>query len=185
MKLPRSMEGSNTTFASTTSPSASRPTGLSQAHKSNSVPVAPIVGGVIVGLLKLGAIACSIQCNLRKRRSKAQEPHGTALQQHLQQSGINQDDIAAHSLDRDSDAKLEQPSVVHLRYAENATSTPGIQDSLEGLYVASVLPYKPKIEPFTTDQSVVASNRRLQEEGRWETDESLPGYPGSDQGRSR
>ncbi|KAJ8090108.1 hypothetical protein PM082_018691 [Marasmius tenuissimus] len=159
-----------------------------------------MVGGVIGGVLALGLILFAFRRYLRKRRSKAQDPldidpfpthHSepkalspasgdTTAQQPLE---INQDD---RYIGHDPDAKVEHQPLVHLRYAEDASSTtPAVQNGVNNINIAPAVFPRSGIEVFTTDELVVALNQRLQEEGRWEIDESLPGYPESDQGRSR
>ncbi|KAK1229116.1 hypothetical protein PQX77_007848 [Marasmius sp. AFHP31] len=198
-------EGSKTTLPLQSSSTAaeSQPPNASQTHSSTRVVVAPLVGGVICGVLALASILFALRWYLRKRRSKAQDPldidpfpthpsepkslspgsDDTTTQQH---SDTNQDDITARHIDRNPDAKVERQPPVHLRFAEDASSTtPAVQNGVDGMYVAPGAFPRPGIEVFTTDELAFALNQRLQEEGRWEIDESLPGYPDSDQGRSR
>ncbi|KAK1215315.1 hypothetical protein PQX77_022074 [Marasmius sp. AFHP31] len=196
-------EGSKTTIS--TDPAGgtveSQPHNASQNHSSTPAPVASIVGGVIGGVLAVGLIFFVLRWRMRRRRSQAQgfldiepfpthpskpkvptpESDNTTPQQH---SATNQDDIAAR---HDPDAKAERQPLVHSgRYVEDVSSTtPAVQNSLDGTNVNSASLHRPGIlEVFTTDELVDALNQRLREEGRWETDESLPGYPDSDQGRS-
>ncbi|KAK1229113.1 hypothetical protein PQX77_007845 [Marasmius sp. AFHP31] len=195
---PTSRTTSSPGSSSTTA--ESQPHDASQNHSSTPAPVAPIVGSVIGGVLAVGLILSVLRWRMRRRRSQAQgsldiepfptqpsepkvpppESGNTTPQQH---SGTNQDDIA---LGRDPDAKVERQPLVHLRYTEDTSSTaPAVQNGVDGMTVAPGAFPKPGIEVFTTDELVFALNQRLQEEGRWEIDESLPGYPDSDQGRSR
>ncbi|KAL0056607.1 hypothetical protein AAF712_016788 [Marasmius tenuissimus] len=198
----KNREGSKTTlfpgFPSTTAESP--PHNASQIPSSTRIAVGPIVGGAIGGVLALGLILFAFRWYLQKRRSKAQGPlnidpfpahHSepkalspgsgdTTTQQPLE---VNQDD---RYIGRDPDAKVEHQPLVHLRYAEDASSTtPVVRNGVDDTNVAPAALPRPGIEVFTTDELVVALNQRLQEEGRWEIDESLPGYPESDQGRSR
>ncbi|KAK1215316.1 hypothetical protein PQX77_022075 [Marasmius sp. AFHP31] len=189
-------------FDSSSTTTESQPHAASQNHISTPAPVAPIVGGVIGGVLTVGLILFVLRWRLQRGRSQAQgsldiEPFPTypskpkvpppesgnsTPQQH---SATHQDDIAARYTYRDPDAKVEHQPLVHPRYAEDTSSTtPAVQNGLDGTNVAPVTFPRPGIEVFTTDELAFALNQRLQEEGRWDIDETLPGYPDSSQGRS-
>ncbi|KAK1229115.1 hypothetical protein PQX77_007847 [Marasmius sp. AFHP31] len=179
----------------------SQPHDAPQNHSSTPAPVAPIVGGIIGGALAVALILFVLRCRLRRRRFQAQgslniepfpthpsepkvSPPGSDNTTPQQHTGTNQDDIAARYTYRDPDAKVERQPLVHLQYAEDTSTTPAVQNGLDGTNVAPATFPRPGIEVFTTDELAFALNQRLQEEGRWEIDESLPGYPDSDQGRS-
>ncbi|KAJ8090128.1 hypothetical protein PM082_018712 [Marasmius tenuissimus] len=207
-RTTQSPANSTSSLSSGTTPKntpASQPSNASQTHNSGQVPLAPMVGGVIGGVLVPGLAVFAIRCYLRKRRSKSQgsldidpfpahlsepkvcppESDGTASQQRHEQPDINQDDIATRDVGRNPDTKVDPLPLVHLQYAGNTISaTPPVENGLEGPNVARATTSRPELEVFTTDELVVALNQRLQEEGRWEIEESLPGYPESNQGRS-
>ncbi|KAK1223026.1 hypothetical protein PQX77_014103 [Marasmius sp. AFHP31] len=177
----------------------SQPSDVSQTHRSTPMAVAPIVAGTIGGLLMLGVIALAVRCHLRKRRSGTQTSviispflthesgnravptvtDGTGIRQGSERPGINQGTISRNF----PDTEFEPPPPVNLEYAEDASSTaitPVAQSSLEGASLTRAVPYRPDMRVFTTDELVMELKQRLWEEGRWELDESLPGYPESD-----
>ncbi|KAJ8090132.1 hypothetical protein PM082_018716 [Marasmius tenuissimus] len=172
---------------------------VSDPGNSAPVPVFPIVIGAIGGVLTMVLLAFILRCYLRKRRSKGQGlfdinpfatrsaaprilppvSDSTAPLQHPQQPDIYQESIAARSIDHDADTDAEAGHLpIYPQYTENTTFTPpAIQDDLEEPNIAppAASTTRTGMAMFTTDELVVELNQRLQEEGRWKIDESLPG----------
>ncbi|KAL0061058.1 hypothetical protein AAF712_012120 [Marasmius tenuissimus] len=115
------------------------------------------------------------------------DTNDTDIQQGSEQPHINQVDIGGRHYGR-ADTKPEPPPSANLEYAKDACSATiasATQNSLEGgLNFILATPVRPEMGAFTTEELVVELKQRMQEEGRWNRDESLPGYPESDQGIS-
>ncbi|KAK1222664.1 hypothetical protein PQX77_014480 [Marasmius sp. AFHP31] len=183
-----------------------QPSDSSQAHRPTSFAVVPIVAGTIGGVLTVVVVVFAVQCYLRERcsgtqtldvnpfltqvsRNRAVPPdtHDTSSQQGSAQPSIIQTDIGALGVSRDPETQLEPPPPVSLENVENtcsATIASAARNNLERPNVVPATPFKPEMGVFTTDELVVELKQRMREEGRWERDESLPGYPESDQGTS-
>ncbi|KAJ8079996.1 hypothetical protein PM082_016822 [Marasmius tenuissimus] len=181
----------------------SRPPSASQATSSTPLPVVAIAVSAIGGLLILGLVAIIFRCYLRKRHSAAgrqtsplninpfltqpseknvipskSDDSDTAIQQRFQHPEAH---IMAH---QESDTKAEPPPLIDSPNNAVATGTPTVvENGVEGPTNVT-LASRTEMRVFTTDELAVELNQRLQEEGRWDVDESLPGYPESNYGRS-
>ncbi|KAL0058961.1 hypothetical protein AAF712_014328 [Marasmius tenuissimus] len=194
--------------SSTASGSESRPSASDDASQTRKLPIVPIVVGAIVGsILMLGSVVFILRCYLRKRRSAGQTPSleiypfrmqpsekaispksdYEAAQQRTQRPEA---DITIHQdIGRDPDIKLAPPP----DWADPEDTLPAstlvlVRNGVDGLVDVALAPATPRsaMQVFTTDELVMELNQRLQEEGQlWDVDESLPGYPESDQRRSR
>ncbi|KAL0056831.1 hypothetical protein AAF712_016556 [Marasmius tenuissimus] len=183
--------------------SESQPSDVSQTHHSDPLAVVPVVAGTIGGVLMIVMVAFAARCYLRERRSGMQtrginpflthesenrgiltDTDSTGVQQRSGRPGTNQANI-----DRSPDTELGPPPPVILEYTEDTSSataiTAAVRSSLEGPSIARAAPYRQELRVFTTDELAAELKQRLWEEGRWELDESLPGYPESDQGTSQ
>ncbi|KAL0057352.1 hypothetical protein AAF712_016008 [Marasmius tenuissimus] len=185
----------------------SRPSGATKAPETTGngpetpsptpLPVVAIVVSAIGGFLMIGVIALILRCYLRKRRSAAgrqrssldidpfltqpseknviaSKSDGTATQQLSKQPEANI--VVRHDIGRASDTKMERPSFG----SENTTTTVSQNNVEDPVNVARTS--RREMQVFTTDELAVELNQRLHEEGRWDVDEALPGYPESNHG---
>ncbi|KAK1231210.1 hypothetical protein PQX77_005680 [Marasmius sp. AFHP31] len=166
-----------------------------ETPSSTPLPVVAIAVSAIGGFLIFGLIAFILRCYLRKRRSAAgrqTSPLGidpfltqpseknaipsksddTDIQQRPKQPEV--DIVVHHDVGRDPDTKVERRSLGS--DSTTATNTLAVsQNGVEGL--VNVAPTsRREVQTLTTDELAVELNQRLQEEGRWDVDESLPEY---------
>ncbi|KAL0056805.1 hypothetical protein AAF712_016582, partial [Marasmius tenuissimus] len=182
-----------------------RPSDISPAHRPTSLAVVPVIAGTIGGVLIVIVVTFAVRCYLRERCPGMQaldintfpthvsgngaippDTNDTDIQQGSEQPHINQVDIGVRHSGR-ADTKLEPPPSVNLEHAEDAcpaTIASAARNSLEGPNVVPATPFRSEMGAFTTDELVVELKQRMREEGRWDRDESLPGYTESDQGTS-
>ncbi|KAJ8079995.1 hypothetical protein PM082_016821 [Marasmius tenuissimus] len=196
---PSSVSSTSGEDSNTALPSSTPPESASQTRSSMSVP---IVVGTIGGSLMLGLMAFIIRYYFRKRRSTAGrqtssldiDPFLTQLSEKNVVSSKSDGIAAQRPQQPEPDTvaqqgpdttKPESPPSIDPPENASATRTPTVaQNTVEGL--VNVAPSsRREMQVLTTDELAVELNQRLQEEGRWDVDESLPGYPESNHGRSR
>ncbi|KAK1226705.1 hypothetical protein PQX77_010308 [Marasmius sp. AFHP31] len=184
----------------------SRPSIVPEAPETPSstpLPVVAIVVSAIGGFLVFGLVAFILRWHLRKRRSAAgrqksplsidpfltQPSEKNAIPSKFDDTAIqprpDQPEVGImvyHDVGRDPATKVEPRPLGS--ESTTTTDTPLVsQNGVEGL-VNVALTSRREIQLFTTDELAVELNQRLQEEGRWDVNESLPGYPESNHGRS-
>ncbi|KAL0565002.1 hypothetical protein V5O48_017031 [Marasmius crinis-equi] len=184
-------DNTNTTRA-TTQISGSQPTSQTSASSgSRPVPLASILGATLGGLFALGLIVLAIYCYCRHKRQRQARNHqpepdssdpGSTVDPFPSGQGAKtrRSRLGSEKKLAPTPEPVQHSPIVAANGATTTDTTVSETPSPNALPVAN----EPGIGPFagfTTDELVVELNQRIQtQDGRWNENETLPEYPGSE-----